>query len=481
MGHAHLATSSTVLLLLSGALLACAGDPASGTPAEDQAGEGTVGFVNGGSATTSCRDDGDCRVGERCEKRTGGEFQTGRCVAARTDTGAVQAPGDEKPQTPAAPPVPPVPPVPPAPSTPSTPPLPTTPPAPPLPPPTFEPSLVAGHYHTCAAKADGTVRCWGQNGGGGLLGTGIGERLVPALVGGLGGVSQLSAGYGDTCSRTWLGELQCWGQNTFGQLGVASAAAAPQTTTPAKVVGVTAASAIHSGWQHTCAITAGGAAKCWGLNENGQLGDGTTSTRSGPVDVVGLTQARLISGGWYHSCAVLADGSLKCWGHNPYQPSVSSPLVATTVAGITNAKSVTTGVVHTCVLSATGQVRCWGGAAFVGGGDGTAPRPVAGLSDVISLAAGWAHTCAVHATGKVSCWGYGTFGALGADLPGGATTPVHVQGLDDATHVTAGYGHTCARTRSRRVMCWGYNGFGQLGNGGKVDSAAPVEVSGLTL
>lgn len=77
------------------------------------------------------------------------------------------------------------------------------------------------------------------------------------------------------------------------------------------------ATSITAGFHHSCAATGAGAITCWGLNDHGQLGDGTRVNRTRPAQVVGLSRgASLPTGGWSYSCAVAAGGVGKCWGAN---------------------------------------------------------------------------------------------------------------------------------------------------------------------
>jgi alpha-tubulin suppressor-like RCC1 family protein len=85
------------------------------------------------------------------------------------------------------------------------------------------------------------------------------------------------------------------------------------------VSGLSGATAIATGEYHSCALIGDGTARCWGYNSSGQLGDGTTTTRtdrSTPVAVSGLSGATAIATGGYHTCALIGDGTARCWGNN---------------------------------------------------------------------------------------------------------------------------------------------------------------------
>jgi|GEM_PF-634656 len=335
-------------------------------------------------------------------------------------------------------------------------------------------AITAGGTHTCALMLEGTVRCWGWNVYGQVGDGTTGVRSGPIQVSGLTGVTAVQAGSLHTCAIVASGRVKCWGNNLWGQLG-------DETTltrlSPVDVIGVTGAARLASGEGHSCAVTDWGGIKCWGRNVDGELGDGTQVERHSATTVRGLgTPVSEVFAGVSHTCALAVDGGLKCWGRNLDgqlgNGTTTSRPTPSDVAGLASGVSlVSTGLYHTCAATRGGTVQCWGNNLDGELGDGTqtsrgVPMEVVGLSSgVVQVSAGGYHTCAVTATGPPKCWGYNGLAALGDNSVTSRTVPVAVVQMSDASQISAGLYHTCAITKSGGLRCWGNNQNGQLGNG----------------
>ena len=396
-------------------------------------------------------------------------------------------------------------------------------------------AVSAGWDYSCALHQDGTVSCWGDNWYGQLGNGQSGEdayALVPVQVADIADATAIASNSRHSCALREDGTISCWGNNTRGQLGNRKSrddGAEPHSSVPVEVAGITDATAIAAGQDHSCAVHRSGTVSCWGNNYDGQLGNGqsqdyenrSVENRYGPYSwmptgVAGITDAVAISAGGEHSCAVHRTGAISCWGNNWHGQlgngqggtddagfaeianDFYSPLPVG-VVGITDATAITTGRLHTCALHRTGSVSCWGDTGYGQLGNGQSgyiyasavPLAVVGVVDATAVATGGEHSgpehsCALHEDGTVSCWGNNGVGQLGNGQSGDSavsSVPVRVAGITDATAIAAGAEHSCALREDGTISCWGANWYGQLGNGQSGENAhssVPVEVAGIT-
>jgi alpha-tubulin suppressor-like RCC1 family protein len=391
--------------------------------------------------------------------------------------------------------------------------------------------LSSGQRHTCARLDDGTVKCWGRNAVG-QLGLGdteargdnpgeMGANLPTVDLGPGRTALQVAAGGEHTCARLDDGSVKCWGQNGGGQLGLGDqlnrgdAPGEMGATLPTVDLGP-GRTALHlaAGLTYTCARLDDGSVKCWGRNVSGQLGLGDTQARGDGLGEMGATLPTVSLGagllatqlvaGDAHTCLRLANASVKCWGLNNVGqlglgdivnrgagPSTMGPALPFIDLGSgRSALSLATGAFHVCALLDTGTVRCWGFNAqgelglgdTQGRGDALgemgANLPLVDLGPgrtALQVAAGGYQTCARFDDGTVKCWGRNLEGQLGlgdtqnrGDAPGkmgAALPPLDLGPGRTAKDLSVGFYFACARLDDGTVKCWGNNDFGELGLG----------------
>jgi uncharacterized protein YjdB len=364
-------------------------------------------------------------------------------------------------------------------------------------------SVAAGGAHSCALTAGGAAYCWGRGESGQLGvpspatscatdGGAFPCSKIPVAVGGGRVFDQLAGGGAHTCGLTGDGSAYCWGDNGSGQLGDNSTT---DRTTPVAVATGLKFASIDAGAQHTCALTGSGSAYCWGRNDRGQLGDGTTTSRSVPVAVTGSLSLRMIAAGGFdvgQTCALTNAGDAYCWGNNERgqlglgTSDVAAHAAPAPVSGGLTFTVLTAGLGrHTCALTATGAAYCWGENSFGALGDGSStdrpvPTPVSGEVDFAQVMAGGfiGHTCGLTGSGAAHCWGDNEVGQVGDGSTTDRLEPVAVAGGHAFTRLDAGFRHTCGRASTGTVYCWGSNGAGQLGNDSNSPSAVPAKVVG---
>jgi alpha-tubulin suppressor-like RCC1 family protein len=247
-------------------------------------------------------------------------------------------------------------------------------------------SVSVGSSHTCALDKGGLAYCWGINYAG-QLGTGtlgpetcanaIECSTVPLAVAPPVGAanplafSSISPGSGFTCGVAKGGQLFCWGDNANGQLGIGTVADGTDKLEPTPAASGLRFTAVSAGADHACALAKGGALYCWGKNEFGEVGNGTTEVVSAPVAVIGgltftdVSAGLAYDGGETRTCAIAKGGKAYCWGDNAggrLGAGVSGGIRAepTAVAGGHIFTAVTTGMIQSCGVTRANGAYCWG-------------------------------------------------------------------------------------------------------------------------
>ena len=321
----------------------------------------------------------------------------------------------------------------------------------------------------------------------GTTGTALASVESPAFV-------SVDAGNWHTCAVTTEGSAYCWGRGGP-WLGSGADYTERDGTKPLAVHGGIVFASVTAGFDHTCGLTAAGAAYCWGSNESGQVGDGTTQIRQVPTAVSGGHAFTTLSAGRDHTCGVTDAGVAYCWGRNTYGQLGDGTTTARNtpelVSGDLAFTMVSAGADHTCGVSSAGAGYCWGRDLLGELGDGTAdpyraiPAAVGGGLTFTVTTAGEDHSCGVDTAGVAYCWGSGLLGRLGIGISGAGVWylpfpryPVLVTDGIMFTAVAAGTSHTCALSGDGRAFCWGGNGVGQLGDESTTDRLRPVTVIG---
>ena len=394
-------------------------------------------------------------------------------------------------------------------------------------------NITSGASHACGLTASGVAYCWGNNASG-QIGDGTTSSVTaPVAVSGSQSFSVLSAGGSFTCGIVLGGNVSidnqktvtyCWGSNRYGQIGdggPADGTASADRLTPV-FIRRNLFRSLATGGDHACGLNTTGVAYCWGRNDKGQLGDGTTANRSTPTTVnvsaipvvvptptVEKAAFTSLAAGGYHTCGLTASGTAYCWGANSSgelgDGTITNRASPVAVTGGKSFTSIVAGARHTCGLTSAGAAYCWGFNAYGQIGDGTAgggdaqgngshtadrlsPVAVGGGKTFASLAAGGYNTCGLTSAGVAYCWGNNYFGQIGDGTTGTAIgddsanrlTPTAVSGNLEFAALTVGLAHACGRTAMGKAYCWGNNLYGgQIGDGtSSSNRLSPVAVSG---
>ena len=352
---------------------------------------------------------------------------------------------------------------------------------------------------TCGLDVQGKAYCWGWNGYRTLgIGNKKGNRIrVPTPV--LGGHTfhVISVGFHHTCgikdegNGEEVGPVYCWGNNDYGQVGNGS----PDMIVPepVPVSGSMVFRRISSGGHHTCgtehiAGSDAGPAYCWGINDRGQLGNGSTSSfELEPVPVAGNMIFRTVVAGFYSTCAITEADEAFCWGDNREAQLANGTVggfsaVPVPASGGRRFEDLAIEYWSACGLTAVGDIAdpgtilCWGDASK-GGPSVPTPLDLGGVADepFKSLTASY---CAIGASDQAYCWAGNEYGQLGNGTYGGiSAVPVPVETPRFFSSIGGKGVHTCGIALDGFAYCWGWNYYGELGDGTTNFSDVPVKVA----
>ncbi len=242
--------------------------------------------------------------------------------------------------------------------------------------------------------------------------------------------------------------------------------------------------AVAAGTSHTAALKNDGTVWAWGLNESGQLGDGTVTPRPLPVQVQGLSDVTAIAAGSYFTLALKSDGTVWGWGSNTSgqlgDDTTTSKATPVQVGDLADVSAIAAGYLHALALKTDGTVWSWGFNRFGQLGDATnilRKVPVqAGIANAVAIAVGSNHSLALQSGGTLWAWGLNGYGQFGDGTTTDSNVPVEVTTLQGATAIAAGSNHSLALLWDRSVWLWGDNFYGQLGNGSGDNENLPQQL-----
>ena len=317
-----------------------------------------------------------------------------------------------------------------------------------------------GNYHSAAVTSRGRLLTWGNNQYGQLGDDTTIDRLTPVDV-----TSQFNLNNDETIIQvafngvsssaiTSDGRIFTWGGKTL-EIGFIIPESVPVDITSEfnlnpeeKIIQVSL------GGFHYSAITSEGRIFTWGKNDDGQLGDGTTTYSSVPIDITSqfsLTEDEKIiqaSLGGSHSSVITSEGRIFTWGKND-----SGQLGDGTTSDILTPNNITDD------FSLNIEEK------------------------IIEISLGQTHSAAITSEGRIFTWGFNFGGKLGDGTTENRTNPTDITSqfnLDDnetIIHVALGLFHSSAITSKGRVFTWGENEYGQLGDGTNVNNSIPVDVT----
>lgn len=292
-------------------------------------------------------------------------------------------------------------------------------------------TLSSGNAHACGITVDGVGYCWGNN-----AGNSSDYELRPHRLAIPRSLTEISSGLVHACALDVQGDRYCWGSNLMSALGLPSAGA--RQASPGRADEEVRFASVSSGTAHSCGVTAAGEAFCWGTAQAGELGEGSVSVvRPRPYPVSGGLRFASISAGNAGTCALTAEGAAYCWGVVTFTdgsaPRRGESAVPYRLETDVRFAQVSVGAGHACGRTADGAVYCWGlnefaqagvepatgqscASPYISGGVPCValPHPVSGTLRFRQISTGRMHTCGVTFENALYCWGRNDAGQLGS-------------------------------------------------------------------
>ena len=351
--------------------------------------------------------------------------------------------------------------------------------------------IAASGRHTVARKIDGSLWAWGDNRDGQLGDGTTVYKLIPVRIGISNNWAEIAASSDYTVARKIDGSLWAWGKNSFGQLGDGTKIT---KLSPVRIgTDIDWAEVAAGGFSHTVARKTDGSLWAWGDNGAGQLGDGTTVSKSSPVRIGTGNDWTEVAAGGYYTLARKIDGSLWAWGDNRDAQLGDGTRVNKWSPARIGADygwvEVIAGVGHGVARKNDGSIWAWG-RNFQGQlGDGSTaiqfgPTRIGTGNDWRALAAGGDYfngiTVARKTDGSLWAWGNNSYGQLGDGFSGNVKlSPMRIGADIDWAEIAAGGYHTVARKNDGSLWAWGLNVTGERDgslNGNAVRKSTPVRI-----
>jgi alpha-tubulin suppressor-like RCC1 family protein len=266
------------------------------------------------------------------------------------------------------------------------------------------------------------------------------------------------------------GSLWAWGGNSCGELGDGTT-----TSRSSQVqIGGYDWKQVSPGNNHSLAIKTDGTLWAWGFNMTGQLGDGTTIEKHDPVKIGTACNWSQISAGYYFSVAIKTNGTLWAWGYNDKgqlgNGTTAAKYAPVQIGTSSKWRMVSARKDYALAIRTDSTLWAWGSNEYGQLGDGTtaeqhAPVQIGTDKDWEVVSAGWDHSLAIKRDGTLWAWGSNKYGQLGDGTENSEFSPVRIDTTSDWKEISAGFEHSMAIKNDGTLWTWGYNYYGQLGDG----------------